>query len=113
MYSVFYCWGAGESQEDVRQIMASRRIPETPAAAHQREGPGRTGSLSKVRVFAKRMSLEDGRIHKNPVIVSTKKSQGVWTKRGVGHGLLYGLSYGPPYGLPVVNFFLKLGSALL
>ena len=74
-------------------------------AAHQKEGPGRRGSLSKVRVFAKRMSLEDGRIHENPVIVSTKKSQGVWTKRGVGHGLLYGLSYGPPYGLPVVNFF--------
>ena len=31
-------------------------------------------------------------------------SFGVWTKRGVGHGLPYGLPYGPPYDLPVVSF---------
>ena len=37
---------------------------------------------------------------------------GVWTKRGLGHGLPYGLGHGLPYGLPVVDF-LKLVSALL
>ena len=101
---------AGEREEGVRQIMASRQIPKKPepAAAHQRERPRRTGSLFKVRVFARGMSLQHGGIHKNPVIVRTKKPQGVWTKRGVGHGLLYSLPYGPPYGLPVVNFFLNL-----
>ena len=43
--------------------MASWRFHETtePAAAHQRERPGRTGRLFKVRVFAKRMSLQDGK----------------------------------------------------
>ena len=29
---------------------------------------------------------------------------GVWTKRGVGHGLPYNLPYGPSYGIPVINF---------
>ena len=35
-------------------------------------------------------------------------SEGVWTKRGVGHGLSYGVIHGLPcglpYGLPVVRF---------
>ena len=75
--SAFHRWGAGGSQEGVRQIMGSRRIPKTPepATTIHKEGPGGTGSLSKVRVFAKRMSLEDGRINEYPVILRTKKSQ--------------------------------------
>ena len=31
--------------------------------------------------------------------------RGIWTKRGIGHGLPYGLSYVQTYGLPVVIFF--------
>ena len=58
--------------------MGSRRIPETPepTTAIHKEGPGRTGSLFKVRIFAERISLEDGRIREYPVIIlRTKKSQ--------------------------------------
>ena len=75
--SAFHRWGAGGSQEGVRQIMGSRRNPQTPepATTIHKEGPGGTGSLSKVRVFAKPMSLEDGRINEYPVILRTKKSQ--------------------------------------
>ena len=40
--------------------------------------------------------------------IESLATKGVWTKRGLGHGLPcglgHGLPYGLPYGLPVVDF---------